>query len=287
MARYYERVSRVFLRRHGYRSRWADTGVGRLHYYERPGDPAQPPLVLLHGISASGTSFGPLLRRLHWHRGQVLVPDFPGHGFSHVPDALDVEVIFSGLAELLEANLAGPATVLGNSLGGAMALRLAHERPHAVRMLVLLSPAGAPVDHAEREALLGMFRMTTIADARAFTRRIYHRTPWYSRLVAREVLYLFRRPCIQQILDGIGPDDHATPDQLAELDLPILLAWGQSDHILPRAHLDYFRAHLPAHADIVEPEAFSHNPYLEHPRAVAEMVREFVHRTRLLPAPRR
>ena len=281
MSRYYERWSRMWLRRHGFRSHYTDTSVGRMHFYERAGDPRLPPLVLLHGITASGTSYAPLLRRLGWHQGQILVPDFPGHGFSAVPGRLDPTTIFQGIAEVLDGYLAGPAAVLGNSLGGAMALRYAYERPECVDALVLLSPAGAPLHGQELEDTLALFRMETLSQAREFTRRAYHKTPWYSGIVAREILHLFRQPHIRQFFDTLDPEEHARPEQLASLQVPILLAWGTSDKLLPASQLAYFRAHLPAHAEVMEPVDFSHSPYLEVPSAVSRIVREFVARPAL------
>lgn len=281
--RWYERALRWLLRLYGYRSRYTETAVGRLHHLERPGDPRHEPLVLLHGVSAAGVTWSPLLRRLAWYPGPVLAPDFPGHGFSAIPARLDIDTVFHGTAELLDLHLSGPACLLGNSLGGAMALRYAHERPDSVARLALLSPAGAPLTEAERDEVLACFRVETFAQARAFTRRVYHRVPWYAAFVARELRRQLRRPWIRELFETLREVDEARPDQLAALRVPILLAWGRSDHLLPRSALAFFRAHLPAHATVLEPEGFSHNPYLERPREVAGLLRDFVAQPLALP----
>ena len=59
-----QRLERRMLRRNGYRSRHVDTSVGRVHLLEHPGDPTQPPLVVMHGICSSGVEFREVLQRL-------------------------------------------------------------------------------------------------------------------------------------------------------------------------------------------------------------------------------
>ena len=54
-------------------------------------------------------------------------------------------------------------------------------------------------------------------------------------------------------------------EQLRALPMPTLLIWGQSEKLLPYEGLDFFRAHLPAHAEIHEVKGFGHMPQMEHP----------------------
>ena len=57
--------------------------------------------------------------------------------------------------------------------------------------------------------------------------------------------------------------------------MPTLLIWGQSEKLLPYEGLDFFRAHLPAHAEIHEVKGFGHMPQMEHPRAFVERLETF------------
>ncbi|NLP64846.1 alpha/beta fold hydrolase [Paraburkholderia sacchari] len=75
---------------------------------------------------------------------RVLVPDLPGYGLSSKPD--DVEYVldyFVGvLREFLDALDVTRCVLVGNSLGGAIALKYALDRPEAVQRLILMGPGG-------------------------------------------------------------------------------------------------------------------------------------------------
>ena len=101
------------------------------------------PIVFLHGLGASSYSWRqllPVFARTH----KVCAPDFPGYGRSDKPEEFDYT--FAGFARWLESFLddmgLARAALVGNSMGGAVALRLALERPERVSHLVLI---GAPV----------------------------------------------------------------------------------------------------------------------------------------------
>jgi pimeloyl-ACP methyl ester carboxylesterase len=92
---------------------------------------------------------------------------------------------------------------------------------------------------------------------------------------------------VRGLLSSIAPDDMLRPEQLAALRMPVLLLWGRDERILPRAHLEFFRRHLPRHARFEEPEGLGHAPYLDDASAVARQILTFaadVHHGRLAPA---
>jgi len=111
------------------------------------GGARRPPLLLLHGGGPGATGLSNYARNVDalvaaGHR--VLVPDMPGYGQS--TKDLDRTDPFGDLAifvrELLDALDVEKAHVVGNSYGGAAALRLALDRPDRVASLVLMGPGG-------------------------------------------------------------------------------------------------------------------------------------------------
>ena len=179
------------------------------------------------------------------------------------------------MREALDAVLDEPAVVCGNSLGGAVALRYALDRPERVRGLVLTSPAGAPLSDDELATLRSGFDLGTDADARAFMARLYHRRPWFGPIVAGEVRTLMHRPVIRDLLASARADDAPTPPELAALRPPTLLWWGRSERLLPPSGLAYLRANLPAHAVVEEPEGLGHCPHIDDPARLAERIVTF------------
>ncbi len=112
---------------------------GRRVSYLTAGDSAAAPSILL--IHGSGMSAGAWVNQL---RGslkafRVAAIDLPGHGKSDPIPQASVEGYAETVAEFLEALGSGPVLVVGHSLGGAIAIALAAQRPHAVTGLVLLA----------------------------------------------------------------------------------------------------------------------------------------------------
>lgn len=111
-----------------------------LHVRETPG-PDDVPAVYVHGLSGSATNWTDLSALLSTRAAGVAV-DLPGFGRSGPPSTRDYSP--AGHADALLCFLAGrgrPVHLLGNSLGGVVALTVAARRPELVRTLTLVSPA--------------------------------------------------------------------------------------------------------------------------------------------------
>jgi pimeloyl-ACP methyl ester carboxylesterase len=273
----FERLGRRALRARGVRTRRVETPLGAMNVYDGPGHGSLPPVVLLHGLSASGAPWAPLVVRLLPHVRRVVVPEYPGHGFS--PEAREVvtpQALFDAVTTALDSLLEEPALVVGNSLGGAVALQYAITRPNQVRGLVLLSPAGARSTPEEWRAIAASFDITSRAEAMRFFRKVYHRVPLPVHLVAHELAEAsLNRRAVRELIAGASTDSAHDPVALRALPMPVLLVWGRSERLLPPSHLAYFREHLPAHAVIEEPEGMGHVPQGDSPGRTAERILRF------------
>jgi pimeloyl-ACP methyl ester carboxylesterase len=272
-----ERLGRFALNRRGLTSRWIHTELAPLHVYDAVGKGTLPTIVLLHGIGSAATPFGPVLARLLPHVERVIAPDYPGHGFSGAPKLkLTPKALFETMESVLDEMTTRPAIVVGNSLGGALALRFAIDRPDKVKALVLASPAGARMSEDEWRGLRESFDLQTVADANDFMHRVYHRPPWFAPLVARELPSVLKRAVVRDILESATPHHSPEPDELRSLSLPILFLWGRSERLLPASNLAYFREHLPAQTIFEEPHDIGHCPHLDDPGWLARRIVSFV-----------
>lgn len=273
-----DRLARLSLRARGLASSTVRVRGLDLHVYDGAGRGRLPTVVMLHGLGAGGASFGPMVTALRPHVRRVILPELPGHGFSaHPEDGGDItaDLLLDAISDALDGMLDEPAIVLGNSLGGAVALGYALRRPERVRGLMLVSPAGAKMEADEWRELVSAFDLTTTAEARRFLERVYHRPPWFLALFAHEFPDVLKKPAVRQILASVTPEHSPTPDELALLSMPILLLWGRSERLLPASALAWFRQHLPPQTVIEEPAGFGHAPQMEQPERLAARVVAF------------
>jgi len=272
-----ERIGRAALIRRGHRARHVPTPAGDLHVYDARGRGPLAPTVMLHGIGATATSYASILTRLQQRTRRVIAVEYPGHGFSGPPkQRLSPDVLFESVTHALDELLEEPAVLCGNSLGGAVALHYAVTRPSRVRALCLVSPAGARVSDDEMNALLRSFDLSSRADALEFLNRIYHRVPRWWPLLAHELLAVFAKPAVRDLLETATVEHAPTAEALRTLPMPILLLWGESERLLPTTALNYFRENLPPHTVIERPEACGHSPHLDRPRWIGERIERFV-----------
>lgn len=273
-----DQLARLSLRARGLASSTVRVRGLDLHVYDGAGRGRLPTVVMLHGLGAGGASFGPMVTALRPHVRRVILPELPGHGFSaHPEDGGDItaDLLLDAISDALDGLLDEPAIVLGNSLGGAVALGYALRRPERVRGLMLVSPAGAKMEADEWRELVSAFDLTTTAEARRFLERVYHRPPWFLALFAHEFPDVLKKPAVRQILASVTPEHSPTPDELALLSMPILLLWGRSERLLPASALAWFRQHLPPQTVIEEPAGFGHAPQMEQPERLAARVVAF------------
>ncbi|MFC5658600.1 alpha/beta hydrolase [Streptomyces nogalater] len=108
----------------------------------QPAREGLPPALYVHGLGGSSQNWSPLMAELADVVDSEAV-DLPGFGDSPPPDDGDYSVTGHARAVIryLDAAGRGPAHLFGNSLGGAVATRVAAVRPDLVRTLTLVSPA--------------------------------------------------------------------------------------------------------------------------------------------------
>ncbi len=105
-------------------------------YVHRYGPPGPIEVLAIHGLTGHGQRWQTLATR-HLTEFAVAAPDLLGHGRSSWAAPWTIDANVASLAALLDA----PTVVVGHSFGGAVALKLAANRPDLVSALVLLDPA--------------------------------------------------------------------------------------------------------------------------------------------------
>ena len=273
--------------------RWLSWHGARLRYYVGgAGSGSVPTLVLVHGLGGAASNWCELVPLLA-PRFRLLVPDLPGHGGSSpLPSAPTLSSFAEAVFRVAESEGLLPAAVVGHSLGGLVALRLALRRPQAVRALVLAAAAGISSASRIRETLVTLVVLTRPARVVAPHRRLIARLGWLrypvlgywevsdpSALSPRAVEGFLAGPAIHTDIADAGRALVAADPRL-ELDrvrCPTLVLWGARDHMVPLEDgIDYARR-LRASLRVI-PDC-GHLLIGERPDACAEAITGFCGRT--------
>ncbi len=250
-----------------------------------------PPVLLLHGLGANSFSWRDNIQPLS-RNYRVLAPDLPAHGRTPgaaVPD-FRLETLTASLIAFLDRRGVERAALVGNSLGGGLALLLACQCPERVAALVLIAPAVAlkrvpliffplrlPVLGPVVAACLGPWILPLAL------RMIYHRreliTPEVVAGYAPTFSTLAHRLALGRLCRQIDPWPLARVESLLKgIHQPISLIWGQEDRILQVKQADFLKARLPQAEFHLLPQ-IGHAPQEEDPETVNEIIIAFLRRS--------
>jgi pimeloyl-ACP methyl ester carboxylesterase len=266
------------------------TVTGRQARYRVDG--AGPAVVLLHGIGRSledWTEQHELLRDRH----RVYSVDLPGYGESEpLGEPYTVAALARFVADFLDAvEITEPAHLVGNSLGGAVAMQLAVHAPDRVASLVLVNSAGFGREVTIALRLLAIRPLGRLLlrpsrhSARRVERSLFHDPALITEVRVEHTFALAQRPHAARVLletvrslgtfRGVHPQwRQELLHALAGLDIPTLVVWGDRDLILPATHLDAARARLPHARTHLFPDT-GHMPQIERAESFSRLVENF------------
>lgn len=264
---------------HGTRLRSVTLPSGLALEYGERGLPGGLPVLCLHGITDNWRSFEPVLPWLpeHWH---TIAVSQRGHGGSDKPDAGYGTRHFAGdAAALIETLGLPPVVVVGHSMGAAIALRLAIDRPDLVRGVVAAGAFASFGDKPELVAficdtMLGLGAKVPRELADAFQRDTVA-GPVAAGLIETMVDECLRTPSAvwRAAFAGLLEDDFSA--ELSQVRMPVLLPWGEADAFAPEADQRRLANELPLAIRSVYRGA-GHALHWEQPQRFALDIAQFV-----------
>jgi len=272
----------------GLRFRMVSTRRGRLSMFEAGSGPA---LIAIHGLGATKASFLTTVAALAT-RFRVIAVDLPGFGDSDKPlgASYDARFFARAVIGLLDALELDRAHLIGNSLGGRVALEVALQDPGRVERLALLCPSlawrrqrpWAPVVRMMRPKL-GLVHMAPRPLVEAVVHRLIPNAQegWtaagvdeflraYLTPSGRAAFYAAARHIYLESPHG---DDGFWP-RMSKLEPDTLFVWGKRDRLVPVAFSRHVADALP-HASQLELDC-GHVPQIERPRLTHAAVAEFL-----------
>lgn len=265
---------------------------GRRIAYRRCGN--GPTLLLIHGLAGSSSTWADVLPLLA-EKFTVVSPDLPGHGDSDKgPGDYSLGSLASILRDLLAVLDIERATIVGQSLGGGIAMQLAYQYPECCGRLVLVDSGGLGREVSwmlralalpGSELIMPLLFPGFVRDWGDSVERFLHaRGIRFGRLSESWRAYASlthadnRRPfvrTVRAVIDAGGQSVSAIDRLYLTSEIPTLIVWGDQDGIIPIAHAHSAHEAMPeSQLSIVE--GAGHFPHVEEPAQFARIVTSFV-----------
>jgi 3-oxoadipate enol-lactonase len=203
-----------------------------IHYLERG---SGEPLLLIHGLGSSGADWAFQVTALQ-SRYRLIVPDLPGSGHSAPPrGGYSIEGFAAALWKLLDHLGIAKTNVVGFSLGGAVALEMAANRPRCIPKLALINSLATYRPHSVRKwmethisanlvRMLGMPRAAWLVAARLFPES------WQKAMRAHTAAALGAVPATAYLGMGLALARWAILDRLDSLGSEVLIIAAENDY---------------------------------------------------------
>src|SRR5258708_19999462 len=194
----------------GGRVGWAGSPAGPIRFAVRGPEDAQP-LLLLHGLGDSLAGWaqvvGPLTRRYRVH-----LIDLPGHGLSGRPPDWRLATLAGSVAHYAR-DLHQPLLV-GHSLGGWIALRLAISQAIRPAHIVLVNPGGALLPREAMSSFRALVSATDRDGVRRYLEAAFHPAPVAMRLFPQFIIEAMWAEGAQGVLDALSQPDFLREEEL-------------------------------------------------------------------------
>ena len=269
--------------------------VSGIRYFDRGASDGKLPCVLIHGLGNSldfWTAVAPLLSEDR----RVIAMDLPGFGDSSVPEAgFTLETIVEGLSRFLDHRDVGEFILVGHSLGGIVALRLAglDTRVQRIGLVDANLLGAAEVLQNGREALVHPRLAAAVLSQfigglipfNATTARMFSRTGLLRRITLWPFVYSSRQIDDELLSVALSHNGGlsalrvlaavqsiALPDLMKAVLKPTDLVWGAEDRLLTAEDLRRTREIMAVQQELAIPHC-GHWPMLEKPEILAEFIR--------------
>lgn len=271
-----------YLDLHGDRVAYRDVGRG------------EETLLLLHGMAGSSDTWRAVLPQLA-KRYRVIAPDLLGHGQSAKPRSdYSLGAFAVGLRDLLDELGVTQVTVVGQSLGGGVAMQFVYQHPDYCRRLVLISSGGLGQDVGwtlrllsapGAELLLPVIAPSPVVrignKVRSWLSAANIQSPrgaemWsaYSSLSDPQTRQAFLRT-LRSVVDYRGQAVSALNRLHLTSELPLMVIWGDQDHIIPVEH-GYELDRLRPGCRLEVLPGVGHFPHVEKPTDVVDLLEDFI-----------
>ncbi len=230
-----ETLTRARLAYSGFHNESTTIRGNRIHYYEG-GSGSGAPVVLVHGLGSRAEDWANLMPQLKQAGFHVYAIDLLGYGDSarpanatySIPEEAQYVEEFMSQRGLQKANL------VGWSMGGWVAVRVALDVPQRIRKLVLCDAAGI---RFQPEFTPEDLEPTTVPAVQRLYRLLMPQPAQVPDFLARDMIRRFKQQnwVVDRSARSMFTGADLLDGKLGELKMPTLIIWGKQDHLIPLA----------------------------------------------------
>jgi pimeloyl-ACP methyl ester carboxylesterase len=241
------------------------------------------PVVFLHGLLDSSAGWVSTIRATH---RPCYALDLPGFGRSERAERPELETYATAVLDALDALGVEAFTLVGHSLGGAVAAAVTDQAPGRVSALALLAPAGfgrialaeavsVPVVRQLAAAALPLALSNPVAITAAYMTMVTNKLPPAREIVKRTMRSAGRATPgavdATKAIVSAGRDPQGFAYRRVWYDGPVGVLWGDRDRLVPISHLRGVRRAFPQ-ARVTVWEGMGHHPQAERPSELARFI---------------
>jgi pimeloyl-ACP methyl ester carboxylesterase len=244
-------------------------------YTDHGGD--GPPLVFLHAFMMNREQFDKQVESFGADY-RVITIDERGHGESKTEKDYDFWDVARDVIAVLEHLDVNQATLVGTSMGGFAALRVALLRPDLVARLVLVGTSAAAESEEGTQALRGISETwSTVGPAPALLDGMSQAVMSGGSIGDKwkQFWATFDAPDVTRNVEAMVTRDDLM-GRLGELTMPALVIHGSADGAFPAAHAREVASALPGSGEAQIIEGAPHFLVISHPDAVDALLRPFL-----------
>jgi 2-hydroxy-6-oxonona-2,4-dienedioate hydrolase len=228
-----------------------------------------PTIVMLHGLFGSLSNFEPIIP-LITDEADIWIPDLPLYDLNGGDNA--IHTLTKWLEEWLQEKNLQSVVLVGNSLGGHIALDYARNNPNNLKGLVLVGSSGLMPNEFGDSRPRRYDRDYISAKAS----EVFHALPVQQQMVDEIFNILANRSKLAQLVRLAKASKNTMMDEfLGKLQLPTLIIWGKNDRITPPEVAVRFQSLLP-NSQLRWIHECGHVPMMEQPEIFAEILNEFI-----------
>lgn len=277
---------------HADKSRFMNLDGIRIHYQEF-GDEHAPPMILIHGYTASVYVWKTVAPMLAEKGFRVIAIDLIGFGYTEKPRWFEYTIAAQArmIARFMNRLGRGRAHILGSSYGGAVAATLALDYPERIEKLVLVDAVindelkSHPILKLASVRGIGELITPFLADSRRLMRHRMMGTIHQSNhhLVNRDRIDSIRRPLFAAdghhslLATSRAWDANRIEQDASLISQPTLIIWGEEDTVIPIRNGYKLQSEI-LHSELVVFKDCGHVPQEERSELFANKVAEFCSR---------